>query len=279
VKRHERRQVCPAEDPAFQGRAAGQRLLDAVVDPLEDLGDADLDGGLEFPEVVHQPVDAFRIGPDNAQVHRGIDGHPLEHVGERQEGEAEVALLVVMHPRGVEGRVVEVGVGDHGPFRRAGRPGGVGDRGQILRPDGATDRPEALRRPLVQDPPFCLEVLPSQNARRQGRPAGREDDQGLRLPQRLADGQERLEDRVVFRETAPQPAVADDVGRLLKAGRGIQTDRDPAGGEDGEIRVGPLRPGHLSRSPGRRGPSRRPAAPPGPPARSLASSVRSVSRV
>ncbi len=87
-----------------------------------------------------------------------VDGQPLEHVRQRQVGDAEIVPVEILGRHGVDRREVEVGVGDHRPLRRAGSAGSVGDRREIGGRDGAPGGVEALRFPQVQLVPLALEI-------------------------------------------------------------------------------------------------------------------------
>src|SRR5664279_4035296 len=106
----------PLKYSAFEGGPGSQHLVDPVVYPLKDLGYADLNCRVEFLEILHEFVDTFGISADNAEVQGCIDGHSLKHMGQGKKGDAEIAFFVMMHLCGIDGRMVKIGVGNHGPF-------------------------------------------------------------------------------------------------------------------------------------------------------------------
>ena len=233
----------PGEDTPPQGRALVDPFHDPGVDLLEDPRDSDLDRGPQLAEVVDQFVDALGVDPADPRVQGRVDGHPLEHVRERQVGDAEILRVEILRRHGVDRREVEIGVGDHRPLRRTGGAGGVGDRGEIGGLDRAPDGVEAPRLPQVQLVPLPLEIREGDDGGGETRPRRFEDDQPLGEAHGFADREDLIEDGVVFDEDQAATAVADDVLLLPGAGRRIDPDHDRAGGEGGEVRVGPFGPG------------------------------------
>ena len=116
----------------------------------------------------------------------------------------------------------------------------------MARSAGATARQvgvEALRFPQVHLVPVPLEIREGGDAGGEARSRRLEDDQPLGQADGFADREDPFEGGVIFDEDQAAAAVADDVFLLPGAGRRIDPDDDRAGGEGGEVSVGPFAPG------------------------------------
>ena len=124
----------PEEDPLLH-RAAGERILeDARVHLLVQPRDREHESGPHFGHVERYGVHGLGVGDANAHVeHQVVTGHPLEDVRQRQKAEAGVIAGERNRRRACHDVRVDVVVGEHHPFRVAGRPRRVDDRREVVR--------------------------------------------------------------------------------------------------------------------------------------------------
>ena len=207
------------------------------MDLLVDAGNRGEMGGRELGQLVGDPGG---IAAPEADAGAGADhdrlGDAGHHVRQRQELVQDMAVvdpqLVDVHP----GRREHVGVGQHAPLGRSGRPGGVDQRGQALR----TGRRQTLGHRLGSDRPRSLEEL-----RQSDRPRGLagKQDHMFQLGTALAYQGDlgRLLD--IAAEHRPGAGVAQHVGTLGR-GIGVVDGRDdPPGAQDAVIGERPFRAG------------------------------------
>jgi len=90
-------------------------------------------------------------------MQRGIDAHALQHMGERQKSDAEIAFFIMVHLCGVDGRVIKIGVGNHGALGGACRSGCISNRRQIGRLHRPPDGFETGWIGFVKRPPLSQE--------------------------------------------------------------------------------------------------------------------------
>jgi len=174
--------------------------VNPVVDAIKNLRHADLNRGTELLKILDQLIDAFGIGADNAEVHRRIYRHPLKHVGQRQKGDAEVAFIVMVHLGRVHHGEIKIGVGDHGPFRRPRRSGGVSDRRRIFRQNGAPDAFKTDRIGFMSDPAFGHQVVQRHDIGGKRTARRFKKNHGPGQARFLPNRQELLQERLVFDE-------------------------------------------------------------------------------
>jgi len=230
----------PLKYPAFQRRSRIHHPADPVVNAIENLRHTDLNGGTQFLKILHQFIDAFGISAHNPEVHRRINGHSLQHMGQGKKGHSEIVFFIMVHLRGIHHRMVKIGVGDDGPFWRSRGSGCVGNRSRIGRPDGPPDIFKTGRVGIVSLTPAVDECFQRDRIGRKRL--------GHRIKKHHLFGQTRfrpngkklIQKRFVFHKTDLQAAVRNNMRHLPETGRRVKADGHAAGGQNGHVGFTPL---------------------------------------
>ncbi len=173
-------------------------------------------------------------------MHGRVNAHALQHVRKRQKRDAEVAFFVGVHFRGVDRRVIKIGMGDHGALGRPRRSGRVGDRRQIAGLHGPPDRFEPRRVGGVRDPARFQKALQCHHARGQGS-GGRIKEHHFFGPAGLGPDRKQFhQERFVFYKADRKAAVRNHVRDLPETRGRIEADGHAARRKNGNINFAPF---------------------------------------
>ena len=125
----------PEEDLPLEPGARQDVVHDLGIDLLEDARDADHDVGPDLEEVLADRLDALGVGDRAPLVDVGERDHPLEDVGQGEEGQDGVLVGKDDDLGDADDVAQEVAVGQDDALGDAGRPRRVDEGRLVLRPD------------------------------------------------------------------------------------------------------------------------------------------------
>ncbi len=244
---HGARLAPPHRQGQGEDRPAGLRrrpdgVEDARVDLLEQARDARHDGRPDLQQVLRHRVDRLGVGNRRPRGQVGELDHPLEHVRQRQERQGHIAVGEGNDLQGGADVAGEVAVGEHHPFRVAGRPGGIQDAGEVGRRDRHASRLEAARVGAVGLLALVEQRRPRHGPRRQPSGGRVEDHHALQLRKARQDRADFLHLRGGRDHQDARLAVVEDVADLLGQQGGVDRDGDRPEIQRGVVEGGPLRP-------------------------------------